>query len=88
MRSVQVISALGCRPCERVKARLDELCARHPDLEVQEVDLLTDAGVALAARHRVWSLPTLILDDHVVSEGDVALPELERALGLVVDRGA
>lgn len=88
MRSVQVISALGCRPCERVKARLEELRARHPDLEVQEVDLLTDAGVALAARHRVWSLPTLILDDHVVSEGDVALPELERALGLVVDRGA
>jgi thiol-disulfide isomerase/thioredoxin len=87
MRRVQVIWALGCRPCERVKARLEELRARHPDLEVEEVDLLTDEGVRLAARHRVFSLPTLILDDTVVGEGDVELPELERALGLVADRG-
>lgn len=84
---VQVISALGCRPCERVKARLDELQSRHADLRVEHVDLLTGDGVALAARHRVWTLPTLLVDDAVVAEGDIELPDLERALGLVVSRG-
>ena len=84
---IQVISALGCRPCERVKARLAELQSRHADLEVQDVDLLTDEGIALAARHRVWTLPALIAGDEVVAAGDVELADLERALGLALSQG-
>jgi thiol-disulfide isomerase/thioredoxin len=83
MPVVRIISALGCRPCERVKIRLEELQARHADLTVEEVDMLTDEGIALAARHRVWTLPTLIIDDTIVAEGDVELPDLEAALGFV-----
>jgi len=86
MPLVQVISALGCRPCERVKVRLEEIRARHPDLEVQEVDLLTDEGVALAARHRVWTLPALVVDDAIVAAGDVDEQALEAALGLLPSR--
>jgi hypothetical protein len=81
-----VISALGCRPCERVKVRLEDLQARHTDLTVEEVDMLTDEGIALAARHRVWTLPTLIIDDTIVAEGDVELSDLEAALGFVPSR--
>jgi hypothetical protein len=87
MPVVQVISALGCRPCERVKLRLEELQARHTDLTVEEVDMLTDEGVALAARHRVWTLPTLIIDDRIVAEGDAEFPDLEAALGFVPSGG-
>jgi glutaredoxin len=87
MLAVRVISALGCRPCERVKLRLEEIQARHTELEVEHVDMLTDEGVALAARHRVWTLPTLIIDDTIVAEGDVELPDLEAALGLVASGG-
>ena len=83
MADVYIISALGCRPCERVKARLVELSRRDADLHVHEVDLLTDEGIGLAARHRVWTLPALIVDDAVVAAGDVELPELARALGLL-----
>ncbi len=83
---VRVIWALGCRPCERVKARLAELRATHADLDVEEVDMLTDEGVTLAARHRVWTLPTLIVDEAIAGEGDLELPDLEVALGLVGSR--
>jgi len=83
MLVVRVISALGCRPCERVKVRLEELQARHTDLTVEEVDMLTDEGIALAARHRVWTLPTLIIDDTIVAEGDIEVSDLEAALGFV-----
>lgn len=86
MTVVRVISALGCRPCERVKVRLEEIQARHTDLEVDHVDMLTDEGVALAAHHRVWTLPTLIIDDRIVAEGDVELPDLEATLGFVPSR--
>jgi DNA-binding LytR/AlgR family response regulator len=81
-----VISALGCRPCERVKIRLEELQARRTELIVEDVDMLTDDGIALAARHRVWTLPTLIIDDTIVAEGDVELSDLEAALGFVPSR--
>lgn len=83
MPTVRVISALGCRPCERVKRRLEEIQARYTDLAVEDVDMLTDEGVTLAARHRVWTLPTLIIDGTIVAEGDVELPDLEAALGFV-----
>jgi len=86
MPVVRVISALGCKPCERVKVRLEEIEARHPDLVIDHVDMLTDEGVALSARHRVWTLPTLIIDDAIVAEGDVELPDLEAVLGFVPSR--
>ncbi len=87
MPILRMISALGCRPCDRVKLRLEEIQARHTDLEVDHVDMLTDEGVALAARHRVWTLPTLIIDDTIVAEGDVELADLEAALGFVPSGG-
>jgi len=87
MPVVRVISALGCRACERVKLRLEEIQAGHTDVEIQHVDMLTDEGVALAARHRVWTLPTLIINDTIVAEGDVELADLETALGLVPTGG-
>jgi glutaredoxin len=83
MPTVRVISAPGCRPCERVTLRLQEIQARHADLQVVAIDMLTDEGAALAARHRVWTLPTLIIDDTIVAEGDLELPDLETALGFV-----
>ena len=83
MPAVRVISALGCRPCERVSLRLQEIQSRHADLQVMAIDMLTDEGIALAARHRVWTLPTLIIDDTIVAEGDVELTDLEAALGFV-----
>ena len=86
MPVVRVISALGCKPCERVKLRLEEIQARHNDLDIDQVDMLTDEGVALSARHRVWTLPTLIIDDAIVAEGDVELPDLEAVLGFVPSR--
>ena len=86
MPVVRIISALGCKPCERVKVLLEEIQARHPDLEIDHVDMLTDEGVALSARHRVWTLPTLIIDDAIVAEGDVELPDLEAVLGFVPSR--
>ena len=86
MPTVRVISTLGSRPCERVRLRLAEIQARHTDLLVQDVDMLTDEGAALAARHRVWALPTLIIDDTIVAEGDVELSDLEAALGFVPSR--
>lgn len=84
---VRLIWALGCKPCERVKARLAELQAKHPDLLVEEIDMLTDEGVALAARHRVWTLPTLIVEDGIAGEGDLELADLEVILGLVKSPG-
>ena len=86
MPVIQLITALGCRPCERVKVRLAELQGRHPGLRVEEVDLLTDEGVALAARHRVWTLPALIVADVIVAEGDADIAALEAALGLMAGR--
>jgi hypothetical protein len=72
MPVVRVISALGCEACERVKVRLQEIQARHPELVVDHVDMLTDEGVALSTRHRIWTLPTLVIDDAIVAAAAIA----------------
>jgi hypothetical protein len=83
MPVVRVIAVPECGHCALVRMRLCEVVRRHREIAIEEVDLRTAEGAALAARHRVWTHPTLIVGGSVVAEGDVDVPDLEAVLGLV-----
>ena len=87
MPVVDMISVPGCGQCVEMRLRLREVARHHAGLAVREFDLLTDEGAALAARHRVWTHPTLIVANTVVAEGDVDVPDLEAVLRLAARDG-
>lgn len=87
MPVVNMILVGGCGQCADMRLRLRDVVRRHAGLAVREFDLLTDEGAALAARHRVWTHPTLIVANAVVAEGDVDVPDLEAVLQLAAREG-
>ena len=51
--------AAWCGPCAALAPVIDGIAARNPDLKVGKVDV--DAQKALARRHKVLSVPTLMV---------------------------
>ncbi len=77
---VRLVSGLGCKPCDRVKSRLERLRAEFPELRVAEVDVGSEEGAALAVRYRLAALPGVLVNGRMVLVGDVSEPLLRREL--------
>ena len=77
---VRLVTGFGCRPCDRVKQRLQLLGAEFPELEVAEVDIGSEEGVALAIRYRLAALPGILINGRMALVGDVPEPLLRREL--------
>ena len=82
MSEIQVllVSGFGCKPCQHVKERLHRLGATFPELRVEEVDIGTERGEALATRYRLAALPGVLINGRMALVGDVAEALLQREL--------
>jgi len=77
---VLLVSGFGCKPCQHVKERLDRLRADFPEVRVEEVDIGSDRGEALALRYRLAALPGILVNDRMALVGDVSEALLRREL--------
>ena len=82
MASIEVllVSGFGCKPCQHVKERLDRLRADFQEVRVEEVDIGSDWGEALALRYRLAALPGILVNDRMALVGDVSEALLRREL--------
>ena len=48
-----------CGPCNQLTPIIEELAASHPELKVAKIDV--DEQRALAKKHKVFSIPTLVV---------------------------
>lgn len=64
-----------CAPCRMVSPTLDEIAKERPDIRVGKVNV--DEEYELAARFRVFSIPTLLVlkDGKVVNQAVGARPK-------------
>lgn len=51
--------ATWCGPCGQLSPIIDQFAANHPELKVAKIDV--DAQRALAKKHKVFSIPTLVV---------------------------
>ena len=58
--------ASWCGPCGQLSPVIDRLAEEHPELKVAKVDV--DAQKELARKHKVFSIPTLV----VYKNGEIA----------------
>jgi len=77
---VRLVSGFGCKPCDSVKRRLQILAEEFPQLEVAEVDIGSEEGVALAVRYRLAALPGILINGRMALAGDVSESLLRREL--------
>lgn len=81
---VTLVTAAGCHLCDDAKSLLGDLEPRY-HLDVREVDLLGQEGVALATQFRAPFPPLLLVDGRYVGHGRVSRRKLIRVLDEVVE---
>ncbi|QBX56773.1 glutaredoxin [Nocardioides seonyuensis] len=74
-----VVDSEACHFCEDAHRALAALAASYP-LDVDNVDVRSEAGRALMARHRAPMSPLVLLDDTFFSSGRLPRRKLEKLL--------
>jgi thiol-disulfide isomerase/thioredoxin len=79
---LQLVSSSGCKPCEKVKARLERLREEFPELTVEEIDIGSEEGTAIAVKYRLAALPGILINGRMLLVGDVPEPVLRERVEL------
>ena len=81
VRSAQitVVESEGCHFCAEAHSVLSELATRYP-LAVETVDIRSDTGRELMARHRAPMSPLVLLDGAYFSSGRLPRRKLTKVL--------
>ena len=76
---ITVVDSEACHFCEDAHRALAALAASYP-LDVNNVDVRSEAGRALMACHRAPMNPLVLLDDTFFSSGRLPRRKLEKVL--------
>lgn len=79
MTDITILTQISCTSCEQAKAVLVRLATEYP-LQIREIDLNTEVGRSLAARHGVLFAPGILIDGEMFSYGRLSEKKLRRHL--------
>jgi len=66
---VTLIRPDGCAHCVAVKATLEKMKADYPDLEVEEIDMMTDEGQKLVQEFGIMASPGILVNGQFFATG-------------------
>ena len=69
MISIQFITSLCCSECEKAKVTLQETKSTFPDIDIKEIDVMSQKGISLVAQHGIMANPGIIINDELFSVG-------------------
>lgn len=81
--TVTYVTAPACHLCDHGRQVLDELATRIP-MRIVEVDLDSDEGHRLLARHRFAFPPAVVVEGRLVAHGRLSARRLARLLPVEV----
>lgn len=82
---IKFISAGGCANCEKVARTLKEnIAKRFPSVNVEEIDMASNEGQRLVAKHGILSSPGIVLDDELFASGNVDEAKLEGKIKMLL----
>lgn len=77
---IQFLTMVGCHNCAAAKKIFDEVMPEYPNVEVIEIDITSEEGQGLVAKHAVLASPGIIIDDELFSTGGVNRDKLVEKL--------
>lgn len=77
---VSMVTKEGCLPCLRVKRILGELAAELPEIEVREVDFVSEEGVKLAVKNNILFPPAVLINGALFAKGKILEEPLKEAV--------
>ena len=81
MNKIQFLTMPGCHSCEEVKKTFDEIMPNYEGkVEVEEIDMTTEAGQELVQKYSVLASPGIVINDELFSTGGVNKEKLVEKL--------
>lgn len=71
MNKIQFLTMPGCHNCAAVKKIFDEIIPDFPNVEVEEIDMMTPEGQELVQKYGIMASPGIIIDGELFSTGGV-----------------
>ncbi len=64
-----VLTSFGCSSCKLFLAFWDTVKGDWPNVQFEEIDMLTEYGQALLIKHHAFASPAIIINDALFSAG-------------------
>ncbi len=71
MKTIQFLTMEGCHSCAEAKAIFDEALTNYPNIKIEEIDIASEEGQALASKYSVMASPGIIIEGELFSTGGV-----------------
>lgn len=88
MIKIEFITAPICHECAKAKQIIEEVEPQYPEIQVEEIDVMTPKGIELAQKYCVMASPAIIINDELFSTGALAKEAFVRKLNELKRGGA
>lgn len=76
MITIQFITSLGCAECEKAKRILQEVKSVYRNIDIKEIDVMSQKGISLVTKYGIMASPGIIIDDELFSVGSLEKQKL------------
>lgn len=80
MNKILFLTMPGCHNCAAAKKIFDEIMPDLPDVEVDEIDMMTPEGQKLVQEYGIMASPGIVINDELFSTGGVDKKKLVEKL--------
>lgn len=77
---LQFLTIEGCLYCSQAKKILEEIKPNFPDLEVEEIDIVSPKGQKIVREYGITTSPGIIIDGKLFSTGSLNKEKLIKKL--------
>lgn len=78
---IQFLTMSGCHSCEAAKKIFDEITPDFSNIEVEEIDMMSEPGQELVQKHSIMASPGIVINGELFSTGGVDKEKLVEKLG-------
>ncbi|HXK38276.1 MAG TPA: thioredoxin family protein [Candidatus Paceibacterota bacterium] len=80
---MQVLTASGCTHCHHFLKFWNAESASWENITLREIDILDREGQQMVAKHHIFSLPGVVIQNRLISTGEVDVPRFREALSAI-----
>lgn len=83
MRKITLVrpkTCINCYRCEGIKRALGRLKAEFPDIEIEEIDALSEEGIKLVRENQITYTPGVFLNGKFIGMGEMKESDLRPKL--------
>ena len=77
---LEILSSPGCYHCAEFKKYWESIKDKFPEVEINEIDLISDKGQEMVQKYMIMASPGVIINGELFSTGGVNKEKFEEKL--------